>query len=73
MITEYDTDLALAISRQRVAELRAEADRQRLVRAMRRDGPGVPWWRRWGRRGAGRHTAQPGQVRAGAAPVLRLP
>jgi hypothetical protein len=47
MLNTYDADLTLALLRQRSAELRAEADRQRLAQALRRHGASrAPWWRR---------------------------
>jgi hypothetical protein len=65
MVHGYDTELTLSISHQRVADLRAAADRDRLARGLRRDGPTrTPWWRRW----PGRRTS-----RTAVAPVLRWP
>ena len=54
MMGTYDAELSLAVSRQRGVELQEEAARDRMARALRRDGPGrQPWWRRR----AGRHAA----------------
>jgi hypothetical protein len=47
MMSTYDAELSLALSRQRGLELQAEADQHRLARALRRDGPArESWWRR---------------------------
>jgi hypothetical protein len=52
MMSLYDAELSLALSRQRGLDLQAEADRHRVARGLRRDGPNrAPWWRR----PAGRH------------------
>ena len=60
MMSAYDAELTLALSRQRGLELRAEADRHRLARALRRDGPRrAPWWRRAGRHRAAGHRGSP--------------
>lgn len=48
MMSTYDAELSLAVSRQRAAELQAAAARHRLARGLRRDGPArASWWRRW--------------------------
>jgi hypothetical protein len=64
MMNLYDAELSLALSRQRGMELQAEADRHRLARGLRRDGPNrAPWWRRQ----AGRHRS----AARTAGPVLQ--
>jgi hypothetical protein len=63
MMSTYDAEMSLAVSRQRGVELQAEAARHRLARGLRRDGPErAPWWRR----GNGRHRSA-----AHGGPVLQ--
>jgi hypothetical protein len=65
MVNGYDAEMTLSMSHQRIADLRAVAERDRLVRGLRRDGPTrTPWWRRWPGRGTARRAY---------APVLRSP
>jgi hypothetical protein len=57
----YDAELTLALNRERGIELQAEADRHRLARGLRRDGPNrAAWWRRpAGRHRPAAHTGSP--------------
>jgi hypothetical protein len=66
----YDAQATLALSRQRGAELRAQADRDRLARSIAPgSAPGTPWWRRWARHALGRPADPQPEQRQVAGPA----